>query len=203
VSRDQGAASTTVSAPGFAVTKSRELLLAFIATDYISGNNTTVRSVTGGGLSWDLVVRSNNQRGTAEIWRAIAASPVANVAVTATLSQRVTSSMTVMSFGGVNATDPIGATGKGSASNGAPTARVTTTKANSWVFGVGNDYDNPIARRPGEGQNLVHQYFSATGDTYWVQMRNTTTLVKGTVVTINDTAPTGDRYNLAIVEIVP
>jgi hypothetical protein len=27
--------------------------------------------------------------------------------------------------------------------------------------------------------------------------------VAGTVVTINDTAPTGDRYNLSICEILP
>jgi hypothetical protein len=41
------------------------------------------------------------------------------------------------------------------------------------------------------------------GDTYWVQRQNSTTPVAGTVVTINDTAPTADRYNLSIVEILP
>ena len=40
------------------------------------------------------------------------------------------------------------------------------------------------------------------GDTYWMQMQNAATTLSGTAVTINDTAPTGDRYNLAIVEVL-
>jgi hypothetical protein len=80
---------------------------------------------------------------------------------------------------------------------------LTTTRNNSWVFGVGNDYDNAIARTPGTGQTLVHQYLTPTGDTYWVQMQNAPTPLSGTSVSINDTAPTGDRYNLSICEILP
>jgi hypothetical protein len=34
-------------------------------------------------------------------------------------------------------------------------------------------------------------------------MQNTATATAGTTVSINDTAPAGDRYNLVIVEIVP
>jgi hypothetical protein len=71
------------------------------------------------------------------------------------------------------------------------------------VLGGGNDYDNAIARTPGTGQSLVHQDLAPVGDTYWVQMENAPTLLSGTSVTINDTAPTGDRYNLAIVEVLP
>jgi len=36
-----------------------------------------------------------------------------------------------------------------------------------------------------------------------VQRQTSTTPASGTVVTINDTAPTTDRYNLAIVEVLP
>jgi hypothetical protein len=50
---------------------------------------------------------------------------------------------------------------------------------------------------------MVHQYLATVGDTYWVQRQNSTTPVAGTVVIINDTAPTGDRYNLSICEILP
>jgi hypothetical protein len=116
--------------------------------------------------------------------------------------------LTIMSFTGVdtsgtNGSGAIGATAATNASSGAPTATLTTTRNNSWVVGIGNDYDSPIARTLGPNQTLVHQYLTPTGDTYWMQRQNATTPVAGTAVTINDTAPTGDRYNLAICEILP
>jgi hypothetical protein len=49
---------------------------------------------------------------------------------------------------------------------------------------------------------LVHQVLTTLGDTYWVQMLTNSVPVSGTSVTINDTAPTTDRYNLSIVEIL-
>jgi hypothetical protein len=71
------------------------------------------------------------------------------------------------------------------------------------VLGVGNDFDNATARTLGTGQRLVHQYLTPTGDTYWMQIQNAPTPLSGTSVTINDTAPTGDQYNLSICEILP
>ena len=71
------------------------------------------------------------------------------------------------------------------------------------MFGTGNDFDNAIARTPGTNQSLVQQYLTSTGDTYWVQKQNSTTPLSGTSITINDTAPTSDRYNLSIVEVLP
>jgi hypothetical protein len=50
---------------------------------------------------------------------------------------------------------------------------------------------------------MMHQYLSPVGDTYWVQRQNTATPASGAVVTINDTAPTTDRFNLTICEILP
>jgi hypothetical protein len=171
------------------------LLLAFISTDYLSGNNTTVQSVSGAGLTWALVVRTNTQSGSSEIWRAFAPSILTAVSVTATLSQKVVSSLTVVSFtgtdpSGTNGSGAIGAIASASASTGAPAATLRTTRNNSWVFGVGNDFDNGIARTLGAGQSLVHQYLSSLGDTYWVQMQANPTPLSGASVTINDTAPT-------------
>jgi hypothetical protein len=205
---DQSTAKSTVSTASFSTTSRNELLLAFVATDYTSGSNTTVNSVTGGGLTWVLVLRSNKQKGTSEIWRAFASSTLTSAIVTATLSHSVVSSLTVVSFSGVNTSGAngsgaIGATTSANAGSGAPTAKLVTTHNNSWVFGVGNDFDSAISRTPGAGQTVVHQYLAATGDTYWVQRQNAPTPLSGTSVTINDTAPTGDRYNLAICEILP
>ncbi len=206
VSKDTTTKATTIASPAFSTTAGNELLLAFVSADYLSGANTTVTGIAGGGLTWTLVVRTNAQSGSSEVWRAFATAPLTNVTATATLSQSVLSSMTVMSFTGVdttgtNGSGAIGATLSANAKTGAPTATLVTTRNNSWVLGVGNDYDNAIARTPGTSQTVVHQDLTSTGDTYWVQMQNSTTPLSGTSVTINDTAPTGDRYNLSIVEV--
>jgi len=201
--------STVIASPSFSTTSGNELLLAFIATDFSgSGTNTTVNNVTGAGLTWALVERTNKQMGTSEIWRAFASTPLTNVSVSATLSNSVMASMTVVTFAGVdtsgvNGSGAIGATGSANAASGGPTASLVTTRNTSWVFGVGNDWDNAIARTPGANQSLVHEFLSPSGDTYWVQKQNATTPLSGTTVTMNDTAPTGDRYNLSIVEVLP
>jgi hypothetical protein len=194
--------------PSLSTTSGNELLLAFISTDYLSGTNTSVTGVTGAGLTWTLVERTNTQKGTAEIWKAFATAPLSNVTVTATVSQKVVSSITVMSFSGVDTTGTggsgaIGATASTNAATGAPTATLVTTRNGSWVFGVGNDWDNAVARTPGTNQTLIHQDLASVGDTYWVQMQNSPTPASGTSVTINDTAPTKDSYNLSLVEILP
>jgi hypothetical protein len=207
VSKDGSSASTTVASPAFSTKSANELLLAFVTADFLSGTNTTVSSVAGGGLTWKLVQRTNVQSGTAEIWTAFASGALSNITVTATVSQSVVSSLTVMSFTGVDTTlgtglpNAIGASGTGNSAKGAPTASLVTTRNNSLVLGVGNDYDNAIARTLGAGQTLVHQFLTPTGDTYWVQMQSAATPSSGTSVTVNDTAPSTDRYNLSIVEV--
>jgi hypothetical protein len=203
---DQPSASTTVTTSAFSTGGSSELLLAFVAADNTGGSNTTVKSVSGGGLTWQLVVRANAQRGTAEIWRAFAAGPLASVSVTAKLSQSVASSLTVVALTGVdtsgsNGSGAIGAVAAASGASGAPRATLTTTRANSWVFGVGNDWDDAIPRAVGPNQALVHQYMPPINDTYWVQRTISPSGPSGTVVTLNDLAPTSDRWNLAAVEI--
>jgi len=199
---DSNSASSTITTGAFSTTASNELLLAFIASDALSAS-VTVNSVSGGSLTWTLVQRTNAQLGTAEIWRAFATSPLTNITVTANLSQTVTGSMTVMSFTGADPAGPVGATATANASSGAPSASLITTRNSSLVLGVGSDWDTATARTLGTNQTLVHQLLSTNGDTYWVQRQTATTPLSGTSVTINDTAPTGDRYNLSICEILP
>jgi len=210
VSTDRSTSSTTITSPTFTTTKANELLLAFIATDAKTAGVTVsaVANATGGTLTWTLVRRTNTQLGTAEIWRAFSTTTLSGASVKATLSQSVAASITVVTLAGVDTTGTggsgaIGATGSGNANPGAPTASLTTTRNNSWVVGVGDDWDNAISRTVGPNQTMVHQYLATVEDTYWVQRQNSTTPTSGTVVTINDTAPTGDRYNLTIVEVLP
>ena len=207
VSGDGVSASTTVTSAGLSTSTGNELLLAFVSADALSEANTTVTGVTGGGLSWSLVKRVNAQSGTSEIWRTLAPTVLNNVPVTASLSQSVVSSITVVSFAGVdttgtNGSGAIGAVGGASAASGAPSASLVTTRDNSLVLGVGNDFDNAIARSVGPGQSLVHQSLASIGDTYWVQKLDSPVTKAGTGVTINATAPTTDRWNLATVEVL-
>src|SRR5262249_3181474 len=180
---DQVTASSTVVSPSFSTVSNNELFLAFVSTDYISGANTTVTNVTGAGLSWTLVKRTNTQAGTAEIWRAFATSPLSQVNVTATLSQSASSSITVMTFtgadtSGTNGSGAIGAIGTGNSSSGAPTASLTTTRNGSWVVGVGADFYGAANRTLGANQTIVHQDLQTVApaaDTFWVQMQNAPT----------------------------
>jgi hypothetical protein len=208
-STNQSTASTTVTSPVFSTTGGNQLLLAFVAAGATTGStNTIVNSVSGAGLTWVRVRRTNAQSGTSEIWRTFAPAALSNVSVTATLSNSVLSAITVVSFKGVNTSGTsgsgaIGANASGNSFSGAPTASLVTTRNNSWVLGVGNDSAGAIARTPGADQSLVHQYLTPNGNTFWVQMRNSATPLSGTSVTIDDSAPTTARYNLTICEIRP
>ncbi|MEQ4568041.1 galactose oxidase-like domain-containing protein [Paenarthrobacter sp. CAP02] len=201
VSVHQGTSTSTISAPGVTTTGSNELLLAFISSDGPnSANSASISAVSGGGLSWTLRQRSNAQPGTAEIWQAVAPGPLSNATVTATqASGSWQAAMSVVALRGADITT--GATLGANAASGAPTATLTTTGAGSWVWGVGTDWSNPIARTAGSNQTLVDQYLAPAGDTYWVQRQNSATPSNGTAVTINDTSPTTDRWNLALIEI--
>ena len=83
---DRGSPALTVVSSAFSTTSADQLLVALIAADDVTTRN-TVTNVSGGGLTWTLVIRTNASRGTAEIWRAVAATALTNVSVTATLAQ--------------------------------------------------------------------------------------------------------------------
>ena len=209
VSADNSSYLATITSPTFSLGYTNELLLAFISTDAATAPM-AISSVSSsdGILKWSLVQRTNTQMGTSEIWGTLVPYTLSNISVSAALPQSVAYSMTVVTFTGVDASSgnfssAIGATGSNNANPGAPTASLTTTRNNSWVFGVGNDWNSATARTLDDGQTMVHQLLAARGDTFWVQSQTSTTPLAGTVVTIDDTAPTGDLFNLSICEILP
>ncbi len=127
--------------------------------------------------------------------------PLTNTTVTATQNSGTwQSAMTVVAFN--NADTAQGATAGGSAATGALGASLATTRAGSWVCGVGTDWNAPLARTFGAAQTLLDQYFPPAGDTDWLQRQTGPTTTIGTVVTINDTSPTTDRWDLALIEIL-
>jgi hypothetical protein len=182
-------------------TQAGDVLVAFATSDGPGSGGQTV-TVSGAGLTWSLVKRVNAQLGDTEIWTAKAAGPLAGASVASTPAKAgYNQSLTVLAFSGASR---VGASATASARSGAPSVSLATTAAGSVVYGDGNDYDRAVARTPGSGQALVHEWLdSGFGDSYWVQNRTASTATAGSTATINDTAPTGDRWNLAAVEVVP
>lgn len=177
---------------------SGDLIVAFVAGDGPSGSSQKAK-LTGGGLTWTLAKRTNGQNGTAEIWTARASGTLTNAAITSTLTTTgYGEALTVVAFTNAPGT---GQTAGASKAKGAPTASLTTTTAGSWVFAVGEDWTASVPRTVGPNQTLVAQSTDSRGDTYWVQSTTSPTPTAGTVVTINDTAPTTDNWNLALIEI--
>ena len=191
--------SGTMTTPRFVTSVNQELLVAFVNYDGPSSSPQTA-SVSGGGLTWTLRSRSNQQHGTSEIWAAVA--PTAGLSTTVSSHPATGSyhgSLTVIGF--INASGT-GVVGHASASSGAPDVALSGISAGNWVFAAGNDWDNPIGRTPVSGQVLPHQRVDTQiGDTYWVQSTAAPSTSNGTV-DIHDTAPTSDQWNYAAVEIV-
>jgi hypothetical protein len=191
-----GRSAVTTAALG--ASQTGDLLLAFVSSDGLSGQTATV---SGGGLTWSLVRRANTRLGTSEIWKATAPASAASVTVTSTPSQTgYDQSLTVIAFAGAGG---VGASSGAGAASGAPRTTLTTTAAGSWVFGAGNDWDRAAARTLGAQQSMRHQWVdTASGDTFWAQSQASPTPTAGTVVAIDDTAPTNDQWNLAAVEVL-
>ena len=176
-------------------------MLAFVAVDGPNGAGNQSATVTGAGLTWTLVKRSNTQAGTSEIWSAKAIGTLSNQTVTAT-PQRTgyDGSLTVVAFRNAAGTGVAGAAG---AASGAPDIYLPGIPAASWVFAVGNDWDRAVARTPVAGQVLQDQWIdTGSGDTFWVQSTTAPSTAPG-LVTIHDNAPTNDRWNYAAVEVTP
>jgi hypothetical protein len=203
-SRTQTSITSSMTSAAVSTAGNNELLVAFITADGPNGSAQTFSSVTGGGLTWTLRKRSNAQAGTSEIWQAVAAAPVSNMTVSAVLARPNSAyqgAITIVAFQNASL-NVVGATGGGSASSGAPTASLVTTKTSSWVWGTGNDWDNAKARTVGSNQAKVYEALTSSGDTYWVQRQNAVTPGAKTTVVINDTAPTTDRWNVATIEVL-
>ena len=194
------ATGTTATTPTFSTAQAGETLVAFTAADGPTTGGPQTMTVSGAGFTWTLASRANTQYGTAEVWSATAPAKLTGVTVSATESKTVFHQMlTVIAFQGSSG---IGAVQSAGAATGTPTVSLTTTRAGSLVFGVGNDWDKATARTVGAAQTLANQWVdTSAGDTFWVQNLTAPAGPIGSIVTLNDTAPTTDRWNLAAVEI--
>jgi hypothetical protein len=202
-SAGQAASGSTVATSVFSTSQANDLLVAFVSADGPSKTaGQSFTAVSGGGLSWRLRQRTNVQYGTAEIWTAAAPTALQNVTVTATHGGSYSAAIKLVAFTGANTTAAAGAAAGTSGSAGAPTAALKTTAPGGWVWAAGDDWDNATARSVGTNQTLQSQTLAASGDTFWTQSQTNATAAAGTTVTISDVAPTEDRWDLALLEIV-
>ena len=192
----------TVTTASFSTSAANETLVAFVGGDGPAGSGQQSFTVSGAGLTWKLVKRSNAQSGDSEVWTATASSTLSNVAVTSTpLVGGHDQQLTVLAFQGSGG---VGASAAASAASGAPSVSLQTQAAGSLVYAVGNDWTNAVARTLGSGQSMVAQWVdTGIGDTYWAQGTTTVSTSVGQTVTLNDTTPTTDNWNLAAVEVTP
>jgi hypothetical protein len=203
VQTHQNTAAANISAGPLTTPSANDLLVAFVASDGPFGGAQSFSSVSGGGLTWRLRQRTNTQPGSSEIWVAKASGTVSAATITATRSAgSYGGSMVVVAFAGAD-TAVDGAVGTGNGASGGPTASLTTTRAGSWVWGVGNDWDNASPRSVGSGQTKFDEFLAGSGDTYWVQSQTAPGGASGSSVTLNDTAPTTDHWDLSTIEILP
>jgi hypothetical protein len=186
-------ASVTVS-----TTAAGDLLVAFVSGRGPAGKSQSA-SVSG-GLKWTLVGRENTGRGDAEVWDARVGGILHNLRVTAT--QRYTGSTVTLTVVAFKNAAGIGRHATFHSGAGAPTGTLATSKNDSLVFAVGDDWLNSAPRTPGAGQAIDYQSTDSAHDTYWVQATKSVAASAGTRVTINDTKPVRDPYNLVLAEIL-
>ena len=146
-------------------------------------------------------MRANAQRGSAEVWWAKVVSPTANIVVTATQSSSGhDQSLTVVRFSGATG---VGNAVQHNAIDEAPRVTLTTSRANSLVFGVANDSYSATARTLPAGQVMVHEWLDTRiADAFWVQTFAAPIEKAGSTVRLNVTAPIRSRWNFAAIEIV-
>ncbi len=186
----------------FSTVEAGEQLFAFASADGPSGSKHQTETVIGAGLTWTLVQRANTRAGDAEIWTATAIGSLLGVSVTATPSlSGYDQTLTVVSMRGAAVG---GASAGGGAATGASSVSVKASEKGSLVFAVGHDWTGAVARTLAIGQVLLHQFLdTAAADTTWTQYAGAATGAAGETVTMSDTAPTKDEWNMAAVEVRP
>jgi RHS repeat-associated protein len=207
---------------GFSTNSSNEVLVAFVsAAQTQDGATTSISNITGGGLTWVPVQKSNAAGGTAEIWRAFAPSALSNASINITANNSggagVNFALTVISFigadtTGTNGSGAIGATATASA----PSVALTTTRNNSIVFAVGADAFKDVTLTPDPNQTALNVFnlpglFCSfpnqcppfSGRLLWVQQISSAVPGSGTTVTVSDTISITDIVDFSAVEILP
>jgi len=214
VTRNLASPNTLISSPAFAVA-ANTLLVAFIASDGPTTNppvnppvaqRQVVNSMNNNGaaLVWTRAAQANVQEGDSEIWWAFAPTARASITVNAVFKFSEVAHMTVVGFTGAQNT-LVGAssatTNKNAGLAGDPSLTITTTKPNSWLFAVGNDWDNRKVVGAQSGSTIIAQGATTITDTFFTVRTTNPQPQAGVSTTVGVTGVGTDRYNLAVIEI--
>ena len=176
-----------------------QLLVAFVSADGPTTGAQTVTQVSGGGLTWTLVVRENTGGGTSEVWQAYASTKVSATRVTATLAAPARSTtLTVAGFSRARPT--AGSAGHLSGTASAPRVPLVPQASGSVVWAAGRATGSRYAPKPVSGQKVVHaQKFRSPSAGSWTQRVSAPTVAR-TEVTVSD-KNTAKAWGYAAVEI--
>jgi hypothetical protein len=211
---------------GVYTTAKNALIVAFVASDGPSkgGQSMSVTCTTSSGgacpVTFKKVASENAGLGDSEVWYADASSIIAENApifVTTTAAEagcpsgnaKCDVSLQVVPFNNAitaGASGPQG-TGIGNSSvcyssKAAPSCSVTTLGSDSLVFGAANDWGASTIPSPVSGQTAIGVADGTNRKTFYSQFTNTDIPTAGTKVTIGDTSPTNEPFNLVDVEIL-
>ena len=150
------------TSPAISTAGGGRLLLAFIEADGPKAPVQSVRTVTGGGLDWKLVVRENSTWGTTEVWQAYATTAVSKAKVTATLaSGGFGGSVTVAAFS--DSATSVGAVGKAAGISRSLSATITPSSCGSLVWAAAHDWSRAVEPTLAAGQVFEHKYLDRHG----------------------------------------
>lgn len=196
----------TVTSAALTTTSASVVLYAFVISD---SGTTPVHAVTGAGLTWTnrgSFVHSALSQGRLSVWTAIPTGTLSAQTVTATDSGTVPTAdmaLLVVAFNNADQTTYLGATAGIDSVTAVKTLTITTTRANSWVWGL--YYDTTANTAPTFAAGNTLQFDSAdandAGRRTFVSKTAVTGIV-GSAVTINTTAPANSTM-LYIFEILP
>jgi hypothetical protein len=191
----------SVTTQSFSTAEAHEHLFAFVSADGPAGAEKQSAKISGANVKWTLLTRADSQSGDAEIWTATAPKLLKN--------QRVKSILKVKGFDqqlaviSMEGSGGAGAFLAGGAASGEPSVSLITTGGESLVYAVGSDWDSATARTLGPNQTLLSQDVDTSAEnTFWSQLTSLASGPAGSLVTMNDTAPTSDQWNMAAVEIL-
>lgn len=188
------------------------LLVVLYGANGGSSQDVSIASIsnTGTGFTWARRARKNKnaasnggagEPGGAEIWTAVA-----------TVSQSMTVTVTGVDTGSgrdkwakivvLTGADTNTLTNVGAASNGSglPSVALTGCVAGSYVFAAASDWAQAGNCTPGTAQTLIDEYDNA-GQISIHGWRTTNTLAAAGSQTMNLTAPSGEDYNMVVLEV--
>jgi hypothetical protein len=189
--KSTAAARVSTTVPG-------DLVVAFVAANG-PGSKLQAATVSGGGLAWHLVSRHNPAGHDTEVWAATATGKLTGATVT--VKGSVAGYDEVITVIAVKNAHTLGPQSFASSAKGAPHGTLTTTANNAWVFAVGADWAAYVKPTAPSGQLVLSSVDAPGSKTVWVQATSTLTPKSGTTVTINDTKPTTNPYDLLLVAI--